>query len=391
MLLARKKERTYINPEAVYLSRGGLYAAIFRMGVFMLPLTALTAALAPTLRVIFGANPALNGLILFVFAFGLFVNFRNVFELVSNIGWMNGFFSGRDGGDAPDIISPVAFLLREHRKNRRPYMEAGTMRTLLDIVESRLSDRKASSNYFTGVLVFIGLLGTFWGLLMTIGSVGDVVRNLSITGGGVEAMFESLKLNISRPLSGMSTAFSTSLFGLGASLALGFLQLQSNLASHFFYNELEENITRYTRIASSGGAGDGSVVTYLQAMLEQTADNVNALSKTVARSSETNAELAKKMSLMAAEVAKLSKEMHEKLRSMEKMSSTPDKLAPVLSDLVKISKSGFGMDDRTRDHIRGIDAGLSDMADRISSDIRLLAKTIAMGEDKNKSDRRHQS
>ena len=99
--------------------------------------------------------------------------------------------------------------------------------------------------------MFLGLLGTFWGLLLTIGSVGDIVRNLDIVGGNVSAMFESFKANISKPLSGMGTAFSTSLFGLGSSLVLSFLQLQTNLAQHFFYNELEENMTRYTRIISS--------------------------------------------------------------------------------------------------------------------------------------------
>ncbi|MDR2098805.1 MAG: hypothetical protein LBO78_02145 [Rickettsiales bacterium] len=389
-MFIRKQAKTDINPEAIYLSRAGIYSAILRMGVFMILALAMSAVLGPTLKAIFGANRALNGLILFTFAFGLFVNFRNAAELVSDTGWLNDFFAGRERARVPGVIAPVAFLLREHRKNHRPYMEAGTMRTLLDIVESRISDRKASSNYFTGVLVFIGLLGTFWGLLMTIGSVGDVVRNLNISGGGVESMFESLKLNIAKPLSGMSTAFSTSLFGLAASLALGFLQLQSNLAAHSFLNELEENMTRYTRLASSSGAGDGAVITYLQAMLEQTADSVAALSKTVAKAADTNADVAKKMSSMSAEVAKLSKEMQEKLKAMERMSAGPEKLAPVLSDLVKISKSGFGMDDRTRDHIKSIDFGLADMTDKLSSDIRLLAKTIAMGDNKNRNEKRSQ-
>jgi citrate synthase len=160
------------------------------------------------------------------------------------------------------------------------------------------------------------------------------------------------------------------------------------LASHWFYNELEENMTRYTRIVSAGAAGDGSIVTYLQAMLEQTADNLGMLQKTVARSVESNAMAASKMSAMSSEVAKLAQQMKDKLRAMEKISASPDKLYPVLADLVKISKSGFGMDDRTRDHIRGIDAGMVEMADRISSDIRLLARTIAMNGEREKPTRK---
>ena len=193
-------------------------------------------------------------------------------------------------------------------------------------------------------------------------------------------------MNISRPLSGMGTAFSTSLFGLGASLILGFLQLQSTIAGHFFYNELEENMTRYTRIVSSSqlAEGDGSIITYLQAMLEQTADNINILQKTVMKSVDTNADVAKKMALMADESSKLAKQMQEKLKVMEKISIAPEKLYPVLNDLVKISKSGFGMDDKTRDHIKNMDLGLVDMTEKISSDIRLLAKTISMTNEKNK-------
>jgi septal ring factor EnvC (AmiA/AmiB activator) len=187
----------------------------------------------------------------------------------------------------------------------------------------------------------------------------------------------------------MGTAFSTSLFGLGSSLILGFLQLQTNLAQHFFYNELEENMTRYTRIISASAlaeGGDGSIITYLQAMLEQTGDNINTLQKTVMKSVENNQEVSRKMAIMAEQTAKLANQMQEKLKVMEKISVAPEKLYPVLNDLVKISKSGFGMDDRTRDHIRNMDLGLSDMADKLSSDIRLLAKTIAMTNSENKKD-----
>ena len=311
----------------------------------------------------------------------------NVIVLINDSTWINDFFLGKEKvNSAPKVISPVAFLLKEHRKQYRPYLEAGTMRTLLDIVDARLHDSKESSSYFSGVLVFLGLLGTFWGLLLTIGSFGDIVKNLNVQNGNIMAVFETLKMNISRPLSGMGTAFSTSLFGLGASLILGFLQLQSTIAQHFFYNELEENMTRYTRIVSSSSLaeGDGSIITYLQAMLEQTADNINILQKTVMKSVDTNADVAKKMALMADESAKLAKQMQEKLKVMEKISIAPEKLYPVLNDLVKISKSGFGMDDKTRDHIKNMDLGLVDMTEKISSDIRLLAKTISMTNEKNK-------
>ena len=123
-------------------------------------------------------------------------------------------------------------------------------------------------------------------------------------------------------------------------------------------------------------------------MLEQTADNINILQKTVMKSVDTNADVSKKMAVMAEESSKLAKQMQEKLKVMERISVAPEKLYPVLNDLVKISKSGFGMDDRTRDHIKAIDLGLSDMSDKLSSDIRLLAKTIAMTDGKNKVEKK---
>lgn len=381
----RKKLKSDINPEAIYVRKTGLYMSFIRMCLFMVAVLVLVSLVAPTLRTIFVSSKVLNTFILTVFVFGVLLNFRNTIMLIADVDWINDFFAGRDSGKVPSIINPVAFLLKEHRKTHKPYMEAGTMRTLLGIVDSRLSDYKESANYFSGVLVFLGLLGTFWGLLLTIGSVGDIVRNLDIVGGNVSAMFESFKANISKPLSGMGTAFSTSLFGLGSSLVLSFLQLQTNLAQHFFYNELEENMTRYTRIISSSDlaeGGDGSIITYLQAMLEQTGDNINTLQKTVMKSVENNAEVSRKMSIMAEQTSKLATQMQEKLKVMEKISVAPEKLYPVLNDLVKISKSGFGMDDRTRDHIRNMDLGLNDMTEKLSADIRLLAKTIAMTENK---------
>ena len=383
----RKKLKSDINPEAIYVRKSGLYMSFIRMCLFMVAILVLISFVAPTLRNIFLSNKVLNSFILMVFVFGVFINFRNTVMLIGDVDWINDFFMGRDKGRVPNIITPVAFLLKEHRKNRKPYMEASTMRTLLGIVDSRLNDYKESASYFSGVLVFLGLLGTFWGLLLTIGSVSDVVRNLDIVGGNVGAMFESLKANISKPLSGMGTAFSTSLFGLGSSLILGFLQLQTNLSQHFFYNELEENMTRYTRIISASAlaeGGDGSIITYLQAMLEQTGDNINILQKTVMKSIDNNAEVSRKMSIMAEQTAKLATQMQEKLKVMERISVAPEKLYPVLNDLVKISKSGFGMDDKTRDHIRNMDLGLVDMTDKLSADIRLLAKTIAMVNSENK-------
>ncbi len=375
---------TNLNPEKIYIRQNGLYFSVLKMGIFLGLVLLIVLMLNNKLFSIFASNKLLNTFILSVFIFGVILNFKNTIILISDSVWLNDFFSGTENGKAPTIISPLAFLLKEHRKNYRPYLEAETMKTLLGIVDERLNDSREATSYFSGVLVFLGLLGTFWGLLLTIGSFGDIVRNLDLSSNNLMFVFQNLKTNISKPIAGMGTAFSTSLFGLGSSLILGFLQLQSTLAQHFFYNELEENMTKYTRIVSASALaeGDGAIITYLQAMLEQTADNINKLQKTVMKSVDNNEMVSKKMEIMATETAKLATQMQEKLKVMEKLSVMPEKLYGVLNDLVKISKSGFGMDDKTREHIKAIDMGLSDMTDKLSSDIRLLAKTISITGDK---------
>jgi hypothetical protein len=365
--------------EAVKLSSAGIYRAALRMAGALAATFILISFSAETLKPIFETSRLLNGLIAVVFAIGVAMHFKNTISLLKCAEWMNLFFAGRAEADPPGAIAPLAFLLKNHRRNRRPYIEAGVMRTLLGTVRARLDDAKALPGYLSNVLVFVGLLGTFWGLLLTIGSFGDIVRNLALDDGGARAIFETLKANIARPLSGMGTAFSTSLFGLGATLVLGFLHMQSGLARDHFFHDLEENMMRYTRIVAidESSTGAGSIITYLQAMLEQTADNLNLLQRTVAKSIDTNSNVAEKMQAAAQGVSALASEMRAKLKTMERISSAPEKLYPILSDLVKISKSGFGMDDRTREHIRNLDFGIAEMSDKISGDIRLLAKTIA--------------
>ena len=144
----KKKIKTDINPEAIVLGKLGLYSCLFRMGLFLALVFILLIALSGQLVVVFSSSKILNTFILFVFVFGVYLNFKNVVILINDSAWINDFFAGREeSSKAPNIISPVAFLLKEHRKNYRPYLEAGTMRTLLDIVDARLHDLKESSSF----------------------------------------------------------------------------------------------------------------------------------------------------------------------------------------------------------------------------------------------------
>ena len=174
----------------------------------------------------------------------------------------------------------MAAMLGE-RKGRLS-LSAPTMRSLLDGIASRLDGSRDFSRYMIGLLIFLGLLGTFWGLSQTIGAIGDVIRGLTVGVGELGTVFENLKQGLGAPLTGMGTAFSSSLFGLGGSLMLGFLDLQAAQAQNRFFNDLEEWLSGSTRLSSGALPGDGEhpAPVYVQALLEQTAESLERLERT---------------------------------------------------------------------------------------------------------------
>src|SRR5690606_26422689 len=240
----------------------------------------------PRLLEIFSANPFFNGVILTVLAAGILVNLRQVLMLGHETRWIESF--RRSNPDRaiegkPRLLAPMARMLG-NRERGRAALSAPSLRTLLDSVQSRLEESRDLSRYLIGLLIFLGLLGTFWGLLVTIRSIGEIIGNMSV-GSDPVAMFEALKTKLDEPLGGMATSFSTSLFGLAGSLIVGFLDLQSGHAQTRFYNELEEWLSHITRLPSGAGVeGEASVPAYVQALLEQTAEGLDRMQRSAAES-----------------------------------------------------------------------------------------------------------
>lgn len=224
---------------------------LVRMAVF-LALTALIALIIyePIIRA-FSANPFLNGLILFVLLFGIAYTFRQVFRLFREIAWVNRLRIADPGIEAPDstnLLAPMAVVLKD-RKGRLS-MTTDVMRSILDSIATRLDESRETSRYLVGLLVFLGLLGTFWGLLETVGSVADTIQRLSITAGDNNTIFTDLQRGLQAPLAGMGTAFSSSLFGLAGSLVLGFMDLQAGQAQNRFYTEFEDWLSTVVDVPS---------------------------------------------------------------------------------------------------------------------------------------------
>jgi len=208
--------------------------------VFLILCSLVVVVLHKQIVVAFMANPGLNALIVAVLVIGILLSFRQVIRLFPEVSWVNGFRLADPGlavARAPVLLAPMATILGE--RAGRTAISATTMRGLMDSIATRLDEARDISRYMTSLLVFLGLLGTFWGLIETVGSVGSVIQNLKV-GGEAGAVFDSLREGLAAPLSGMGISFSSSLFGLAGSLALGFLDLQAGQAQNRFYMELED-------------------------------------------------------------------------------------------------------------------------------------------------------
>lgn len=196
----------------------------------------------------FAANPGLNGLILGVAIIGSLFAFRQVIRLFREIRWVNSLADaeGRQAPKPPLLLAPMAVML--HAGAGAQGLSTGTTRAILDSIATRLDEGRELNRYLVGLLVFLGLLGTFWGLLETVHSISGVIDSMK-TGADTTTMFDDLKSGLSAPIAGMSVSFTSSLFGLASSLVVGFLDLQAGQAQNRFYTELEEFLASHVATA----------------------------------------------------------------------------------------------------------------------------------------------
>jgi len=229
---------------------------LVRMLVFLVLCALVMVVLYKQLVVAFFANPGLNALIGAVLLIGTILSFRQVSRLYPEVAWVNNFRISDPGlavARHPKLLAPMAAILGGERTGRMTISQQ-TMRHLLDSIATRLDEARDISRYMTGLLVFLGLLGTFWGLIETVGSVGKVIDGLKV-GGDAGALFDTLKEGLAAPLGGMGISFSSSLFGLAGSLILGFLDLQSSQAQNRFYTDLEDWLASTVREYAGESAG----------------------------------------------------------------------------------------------------------------------------------------
>ena len=344
----------------------------------------LASLLLSTLKEAFNANPALNGLIAGVLLIGIAYSFRQVLALVPEIRWLERYASGMSvnigNSRPPNLLAPIARTFTDQTKASRPLISALSMRSLLDGVNFRLDETRDISRYMIGLLIFLGLLGTFWGLLQTVSSFGAVIGNLTISeGGDVASVFGSLKAGLTEPLAGMGTAFSSSLFGLAGSLVLGFLDLQVSQAQNRFYLDLEEWLARRAHVSAGGSgeieSGHTPVPVYVQALLEQTAESIDELQKALVRGENERRNVSESMSAIATQLSAIGDQLRNEQSS-------------VTRQIERIADTGGSLDENSLAHLRSVDSSLKRLVEEnasgqeaflqgVRSEIKLLARTLS--------------
>lgn len=351
-----------------------------RIIFFLIPVILLCGYLYPRMEEAFLTNPGLNGLIGTVLLIGIIFSIRQVTMLSPAVGWINSFRKNDSleiPANPPAIITPMAAMLGE--RDRRLSLSALSMRTILDGIAARMDEGREITRYLIGLLIFLGLLGTFWGLLGTIGSIKDTINNLTVGSSDITHMFEDLKIGLSAPLGGMGTAFSSSLFGLAGSVILGFIDLQAGQAQSRFFNDLEDWLSTVTKLSRGGNialdTGDTSVPAYVSALLEQSADSLDSLHGVISRSEENRNDVNTAMINLSEQLAGLA-DSHTEMRLVMK------KMLELFAAQQSAESEGSSLK-----HLRNIDVqikylteetikGQNHLTESLKTEFKLLARTL---------------
>jgi hypothetical protein len=365
---------------------------LIRILFFLAIVTGVAALLLAPLQDAFIANAALNGMIVAALLIGIIFIIRQVLLLGPEVAWIENYRNRQPGmslEQAPTLLGPIATMLGE-RPDDRMSLSTMSLRSLLDSLDSRLAESRDISRYLIGLLIFLGLLGTFWGLLETVGAVGDVIGGLTIESGNLGDVFSNLKSGLESPLAGMATAFSSSLFGLAGSLVLGFLDLQLGQAQNRFYNDLEEWLSSLTRLSSGGavaiGEGESSASAYQAALFEQTAESLDKLQRVITRSEDERRQSNINLMGLNEKLSTLVEQMRIEQELMLRIGEAQLEIKPILAKLAE--NQSTGRDEISQSHLRNIEAymarlleesekGRGQTTEEIRQEIRLLARTIA--------------
>ncbi|MAC81805.1 MAG: biopolymer transporter ExbB [Rhodobacteraceae bacterium] len=344
----------------------------------------------PKVLPVFQANPWLNGFILMVFAIGVIACFWQVLQLIGSVRWIEHFVSGEitDTVRPPRILAPLASMLRS--RESRMQLGSSSTRSILDSVATRIDELREITRYIVNLLIFLGLLGTFYGLATTVPAVVDTIRSLAPNPGEASTdIFNRLMTGLEGQLGGMGVAFASSLLGLAGSLIVGLLELFAGHGQNRFYRELEEWLSSITRVGFAGGEEGAGSAGVLGVMLEQMNDNMTALQDMFAHSDASRAQVDDKLGTLADAVAQMTERLDRRDQSAEALARVADGQERLVDLLTQQgSMAGEGIDAESRMRLRSIDvqmlrileemaAGRQESLSELRRDIDILVRALA--------------
>lgn len=357
--------------------------------LIVLGLSGFGAFLAlPSVFPIFAANPYLNGVIIFVFLIGVLACFYQVVQLMGSVRWIENFASDSPDPDtvAPQLLAPLASLLRT--RGARMQVSATSTRSILDSVATRIDEAREITRYIVNMLIFLGLLGTFYGLATTVPAVVDTIRSLApAEGDGGVDVFTRLMTGLEAQLGGMGVAFGSSLLGLAGSLVVGLLELFAGHGQNRFYQELEDWLSSITRVGFSSGDEAGGEQHVMAGVVDHMAEQMEQLQQLFARSDGSRAQVDEKMGKLADAVDRMTTRMEgtdPASAALERVAAGQERLIATL----EAQGSGEGIDAESRMRLRSIDVQMLRILEEISAgrqetmaelrhDISLLAKALS--------------
>lgn len=346
-----------------------------RQIILMLMTLGLTGAGAflalPSVLPVFEANPWFNGFIMFVFVIGVLACFWQVFQLFASVKWIEGFAAQSPGHEhiiAPQLLAPLATLLRQ--RGKRMQIASTSARSILDSVAQRVDEAREITRYIVNLLIFLGLLGTFYGLATTVPAVVDTIRSLAPQDGegGVE-VFNRLMTGLEAQLGGMGVAFASSLLGLAGSLVVGLLELFAGHGQNRFYRELEEWMSTITRVGFSSGDTEGTgEAPVVVGVLDHMAEQMESLQMMLTQSDVSRAMVDEKLGVLADSVERLTHRMGEANPLNVTMMRVAEGQERLLHKLEHQEPGGdAGLDAESRMRLRSIDVQMLRILEEISA------------------------
>ncbi|GAB4347861.1 MAG: hypothetical protein Kow006_07950 [Gammaproteobacteria bacterium] len=359
------------------------------MALFLGVVVIVSALLYPALKEAFLANPIFNGMIIGVLLVGIAINFQQVVALQPESRWIaqRRKLGVPDKLIQPQLLAPLAKMLAEREGKLR--LSAVATRSVLDGLRMRLDEHRDVSRYLIGLLIFLGLLGTFWGLLDTVSSAGEVIAGLQVGGADVGEVFERLKQNLQGPLGGMGTAFSSSLFGLGGALVLGFFDLQAGHAENRFFKEVEDWLSELTQLHSGliGTEGEGTVPAYIEALLEKTADTLDGLERIMSRGEDDRSMMREQLLQLTTRLTELTDQINAEQLIIKNVARQQHDLQPLMNRLAEAIESNVANEEALRNYLRTQEASLQrvmqasaaaqrELLDELRQELRLMTRTL---------------